>query len=87
MPALIGAESSLHPTDTLTKREGLSTDYRIVLYSSFLGFCGLFAWLFDLQVRVRQVALRRDAWHADAPAEPGTAMEVPGGTPLTTGGA
>jgi heme exporter protein C len=87
MPALIGAESSLHPTDTLTKREGLSSDYRIVLYSSFLGFCGLFAWLFDLQVRVRQIALRRDAWHGDTAADAGTAVEVPAGTPLKTGGA
>lgn len=59
MPALIGAGSSLHPTDTLTSRDGLSLDYKIVLYSSFAGFCGLFAWLYDLQVRVRCVALRR----------------------------
>jgi heme exporter protein C len=84
MPAF----QSLHPQDVLTSREGLSTDYRIVLYSSFAGFCGLLAWLYDLQVRVRQVALKRDDWLSDeVGAGPSASMEATAGSPLGTGGA
>jgi heme exporter protein C len=49
----IPALNSLHPNTVLWTKEGMSGDYRIVLYSSFLGFAGVFAWLFDLAVRVR----------------------------------
>jgi hypothetical protein len=66
----------------------LSTDYRIILYSSFAGFCGLFAWLYDLQVRVRKVAMKRDTWYSDDfGAGPGASVEAKTGTPLTTRGA
>jgi heme exporter protein C len=82
------AFESLHPQDVLTSREGLSTDYRIILYSSFAGFCGLFAWLYDLQVRVRKVAMKRDTWYSDDfGAGPGASVEAKTGTPLTTRGA
>lgn len=82
MPAL---GDSLHPTDTLTSREGLSTDYRVVLYSSFAGFCGLLAWLYDLQVRVRQVALKRDAWLTEAIAPASEAPAEASGSFTTRG--
>jgi heme exporter protein C len=58
----IPALNSLHPNQVLWKREGMSIDYKIVFYSSFLGFCGIFTWLFQLQLRVRQIAMRRDEW-------------------------
>jgi heme exporter protein C len=67
VPALIGASDSLHPKNVLWEKQGLSIDYKIVLYSSFAGFCGLFAWIYQLQVRVRQVMLRRDKWLAETP--------------------
>jgi len=87
VPRLPAFDSSLHPKDVLTKKEGLSTDYRIVLYSSFAGFCGLLAWLNDLQVRVRKVAMRRDAWLSEHLDEGPAAAEPAAETPLTTGGA
>jgi heme exporter protein C len=65
----IPALNSLHPKETLWSREGLSTDYRVVLYSGFLGFAGVFSWLFSLAVRVRQLALRHeDEWETPAAA-------------------
>jgi heme exporter protein C len=64
----IPALNSLHPQGVLTTREGLSPSYRIVLYSSFLGFGGLFAWLFDLAVRVRRLAATSEVAETAAPA-------------------
>jgi heme exporter protein C len=71
----IPALNSLHPNETLWKRDGLSIDYRIVLYSSFLGFCGIFAWLFDLQLRVRKVAAAREEWPATGRSAPSSTTE------------
>src|SRR5262249_32134759 len=63
----IPALNSLHPNAVLWTSEGMSTDYRVVLYSSFLGFAGVFAWLFDLAVRARVLAA---AQQEPAVAEP-----------------
>lgn len=88
VPRLPAFDSSLHPEDTLTSKEGLSTTYRIILYSSFAGFCGLLAWLYDLQVRVRTLAMKRDAWFADPFASgPEASVEATAGTSLTSRGA
>lgn len=76
MPAF----DTLHPNTVLTSREGLSPAYRVVLYSSFAGFCGLYAWLYDLQVRVRRVGMRGDAWLS------GDLGTVEARTGVTTGG-
>jgi heme exporter protein C len=88
VPRLPAFDSTLHPKDVLTTREGLSTDYRIVLYSSFAGFCGLFAWLYDLQVRVRKVMMKRDAWLSeDFGAGDDARVEATAGWRLPSGGA
>jgi heme exporter protein C len=63
----IPALNSLHPKN-IWGPGGMSTDYRIVLYSSFLGFGGVFAWLFQLAVRVRVLAGAREEWAAPAPS-------------------
>jgi hypothetical protein len=63
----IPALNSLHPKN-IWGPGGMSTDYRIVLYSSFLGFGGVFVWLFDLAVRVRVLAQAREEWTTPAPS-------------------
>jgi heme exporter protein C len=87
VPALIGASDSLHPNKVLWEKQGLSIDYKIVLYSSFAGFCGLFAWLYQLQVRVRQIANRRDAWleEGSAPRTAHSAQQLREQAPLPDG--
>lgn len=63
----IPALDSLHPKETLWTKEGLSPDYRIVLYSSFLGFAGVFSWLYSLAVRVRLLAASNEREEATGP--------------------
>lgn len=46
---------SLHPSNTLTSKEGLGTQYRIVLFSAMSGFVGLYLWLFRLAVSVAEM--------------------------------
>jgi heme exporter protein C len=62
IPALM----SNHPTN-IWKAGGMSSDYRIVLYSSLLGFIGLFIWTFQLRLRVGLLELKREET-AHAPA-------------------
>lgn len=47
--------SSLHPSDTLTSRGGLGTQYRIVLFSAMAGFAGLYLWMFRLSVALAEI--------------------------------
>jgi heme exporter protein C len=56
----IPALNSMHPTNVLLKSSGMSSDYRIVLYSSLLGFLGIFIWMFQLRLRVGLLEMRRD---------------------------
>jgi heme exporter protein C len=63
----IPALNSLHPPN-IWGPGGMSTDYRIVLYSAFLGFGGVFGWMFGLAVRVRDVASALAEEPAPAPA-------------------
>jgi len=50
---------SLHPSETLVSRAGLSIQYRIVLYSAAVGFVGLYVWIFRLQTAIVEYALNR----------------------------
>lgn len=50
---------SLHPPDTLVKKENTSIDYKLVLYPAFLAFSMLFTWLFQLRLRAWKVGTRR----------------------------
>jgi len=76
----IPALNSLHPPNVLWKREGMSTDYRIVYWSSFLGFCGIYAWMYELKLRVRQVLLSRDEWGGKETSPPGPLSETERGS-------
>lgn len=51
--------AGLHPTNTLTQRSGLSTEYRIVLIASMIGFIGLYVWMLRLQVRIAELQAER----------------------------
>jgi len=61
---------SLHPSGTITG--GMSPDYRLVFWSSILGFWGITAWLYQLRLRIwrveHQIAMRD--W--TLPGSPGT---------------
>jgi heme exporter protein C len=46
----IPALQSLHPTN-IWGPGGMSTDQRITLYSSLLGFLGIYIWMFQLRLR------------------------------------
>lgn len=41
----------LHPTNTLSSRDGLSPEYRIALFAGAVGFAWLYVWLFRARVR------------------------------------
>jgi heme exporter protein C len=56
----IPALNSLHPKAVLWTSEGMSRDYKLVLYSAFAGFGGIFAWLFNLAVRTRILEHQRE---------------------------
>jgi len=56
VPRIMG---SLHPTDTLWKKDKTTADYKMVLYPSFLAFGMLFTWLFQLRFRAWKVGTRR----------------------------
>ena len=55
----IPALESLHPPNVL-KQGFMSSDYRYVLYSSLLGFLGLFIWMFQLRLRIGLVEMRQE---------------------------
>jgi heme exporter protein C len=55
----IPALQSLHPPDTLIKKENTSASYKMVLYPSFLAFTLLYVWLFQLRIRLWKVMQRR----------------------------
>jgi heme exporter protein C len=55
----IPALQSMHPGN-IWKQGGMSSDYRYVLYSSLLGFLGLFIWMFQLRLRVALEEIRRE---------------------------
>lgn len=46
-----------HPNNTLTSREGLSFEYKIVLICAMIGFTWLYIWMFRMQVRVAEYIL------------------------------
>ena len=47
-----------HPKGTLTTREGLSSEYKWVLYLGFFGLTMVYLWMFRLQVALENVKLR-----------------------------
>jgi heme exporter protein C len=55
----IPALQSSHP-ENIWKSGGMSTDYRVVLYSSLLGFVGMFIWMFQLRLRAGLLELERE---------------------------
>jgi heme exporter protein C len=72
----IPALNSFHPKAVLWSSDGMSRDYKIVLYSAFLGFGGVFAWLFNLAVRVRVVEQAYE--FEQLPASSGSVVKVRG---------
>jgi heme exporter protein C len=54
----IPALQSAHPSN-IWGEGGMSSDYRIVLYSSLLGFLGLFIWMFQLRLRTGLLEMKR----------------------------
>jgi heme exporter protein C len=66
MPRIETLHSS-HP-ENIWKAGGMSSDYRIVLYSSLLGFLGLFIWMFQLRLRVGLLELRHEETATAPPA-------------------
>ncbi len=55
----IPALGSLHPSDTLFSRQGMSPRYKIVFWSSFLGFLGVYVWLFQIRLRLARLQERK----------------------------
>ena len=49
---------TLHPKDVLFEKERLSFTYRLVLYSSFLAFTLLYAWMSQLRFRAYKLRTR-----------------------------
>jgi heme exporter protein C len=72
----IPALNSFHPKAVLWSSDGMSRDYRIVLYSAFLGFGGVFGWLFNLMVRARVLEQSHQMEHVAAPS--GSVVKVRG---------
>jgi ABC-type transport system involved in cytochrome c biogenesis permease subunit len=64
----IPALQSSHPED-IWKSGGMSADYRVVLYSSLLGFVGMFVWMFQLRLRTGLLEMRQDESPLAPPAE------------------
>ncbi len=50
---------SLHPEDTLTTGGGLSTEYRIVLFSAIVGFLGIYVWIFRMKTALAALRFGR----------------------------
>jgi len=50
---------SLHPSETLTSREGLGPQYRVVLYAAMLGFLGIYIWIFRVQTAIVELSFKR----------------------------
>lgn len=57
----IPALQSLHPPNVIADANGTSPSYKLVLYASFISFTLLFVWLFQLRLRVINLAARRQA--------------------------
>jgi heme exporter protein C len=55
----IPALQSSHP-ENIWRSGGMSSDYRIVMYSSLLGFLGLFIWMFQLRLRTGLLEQKRE---------------------------
>lgn len=49
--------ASLHPSDTLTQREGLAPEYRIAMIAAAIGYAWLYVWMFRMQVHVAEYML------------------------------
>ncbi len=50
--------TSLHPADTLGSKEGLSNQYRLVLYPAMIGFLGIYVWLFNMKTALAEIKLK-----------------------------
>jgi len=50
---------SLHPSTTLTSREGLGPEYRLVLSAAMIGFVGIYIWVFRLCAAVAELRGRK----------------------------
>lgn len=56
LPRVLGG---LHPSDTLSRRDGLSSEYRIVLGFAMLGLVSVFIWIFRQRVKNAEDAFAR----------------------------
>jgi heme exporter protein C len=63
----IPALQSAHP-ENIWKSGGMSGDYRVVLYSSLLGFIGIFVWVFQLRLRIGLLEMQREESPHSSPA-------------------
>jgi predicted RND superfamily exporter protein len=51
--------SPLHPNNTLSTRDGLGTEYRIVLSAAMFGFLGLYVWMFRIKTALAEIRLKK----------------------------
>jgi heme exporter protein C len=51
---------TLHPEGVINTRQGLDVPYRTTFWLATLGFLGISTWSYQLQLRVAQLALRRE---------------------------
>ncbi len=49
---------SLHPADTLGRSDGLSAQYRMVLFPAMAGFVGLYVWLFRIKTAIAEYRIK-----------------------------
>jgi heme exporter protein C len=51
--------SPLHPNNTLSTRDGLGTEYRIVLSAAMFGFLGLYVRMFRIKTALAEIRLKK----------------------------
>lgn len=52
---------TLHPTEVINRKQGMSPEYRLVFWLSTLTFLGLSCWCYDLRTRLGLLQQRRAA--------------------------
>ncbi len=50
---------SLHPSNTLVERGGLSPEYRIVMGAAMLGFVLVYVWILRIRIRISEIEADR----------------------------
>lgn len=51
---------TLHPKNVINTSGGMDSAYKLVFWSSVAAFCGLAAWMYNLQVRIAQIVRAAD---------------------------